>query len=293
MTLTAVVLVLLSAVTHAYWNYLLKRAGGSHTFVGISKASEAVVYLPVFLAVLWNAPAHAVRGAGVYVLVGTAMTLVAYATLATAYRHGDLSFTYPIARGGSLLFLPALGWLAFGERVGPFGCAAVAAILAGVVVMQLPTLSWEAARGFGVHASGPATLLALLMAFVLAAGTIWDKLSVTTVNLFVYFYGYTAGAGVCYLAWVAHSRGLDEIRAEWRAHKGTAIAVGVLNTLSYGLALFALRDGGSTYVVGLRQISIAVGVLLGARLLGERVATPRRLGVSLVLAGSLLMALGR
>jgi drug/metabolite transporter (DMT)-like permease len=290
---TAVLLVLLSAIAHAFWNFLLKRAGGSHVFVGISKASEAVVYLPVFLAVLWNAPAHTVHGTGMFVAVGTGMTLVSYATLATAYRYGDLSFTYPIARGGALLFLPALGWLVFGERVGPFGWVAVAAILGGVVVMQLPRLTWESARAFGTHVRGPATLFALLMALVLATGTIWDKLAVTTVNLFVYFYGYTAGAGVCYLAWVAHARGVDAIRAEWRAHRGAAVAVGVLNTLSYGLALFALRDGGSTYVVGLRQVSIAIGVLLGARLLGEHVSTPRRVGVSLVLAGCFLMALGR
>jgi len=292
-TLTAVLLVLLSAVTHAYWNYLLKRAGGSHAFVGISKACEAIVYLPVFLAVLWTAPANALRGTGVYVLVGTVMTLVSYVTLATAYRHGDLSFTYPIARGGALLFLPAFGWLAFGERVGPLGWAAIAAILGGVVVMQLPRLAWVELRAFFSHASGPATLFALLMALVLATGTIWDKLSVMRVSLFVYFYGYTAGAGVCYLGWVLRRQGADAVRAEWRAHGGAAVAVGVLNTLSYGLALFALRDGGSTYVVGLRQISIAVGVLLGARFLGEHVSTPRRVGVTLVLAGCFLMAWGR
>jgi drug/metabolite transporter (DMT)-like permease len=292
-TLTAVVLVLLSAVTHAYWNYLLKRAGGSHTFVAISKAAEAVIYLPVFLAVLWAAPANALHGTGLYVAVGTAMTLISYATLATAYRHGDLSFTYPIARGGALLFLPAFGWLVFGERVGPLGWAAIAAILGGVVVMQLPRLAWGELGAFFSHASGPATFFALLMALVLATGTIWDKLSVTRVNLFVYFYGYTAGAGICYLAWILRRDGRPSVRAEWQRHKWAAMAVGVLNTLSYGLALFALRDGGSTYVVGLRQISIAVGVLLGARLLGEHVSTPRRLGVSLVLVGSLLMAFGR
>jgi drug/metabolite transporter (DMT)-like permease len=181
----------------------------------------------------------------------------------------------------------------FGERVGPLGWVAIGAILGGVVVMQLPRLAWGELRAFFSHASGPATFFALLMALVLATGTIWDKLSVTRVNLFVYFYGYTAGAGICYLAWILRRDGPAAVRAEWRRHKWAAMAVGVLNTLSYGLALFALRDGGSTYVVGLRQISIAVGVLLGARLLGEHVSTPRRLGVSLVLTGSLLMAFGR
>ena len=134
MSLTAVLLVLLSAVAHAVWNFLLKRAGGSHVFVGISKASEAVVYLPVFLAVLWIAPARTVHGTGMFVAVGTGMTLVSYATLATAYRYGDLSFTYPIARGGALLFLPALGWLVFGERVSLYTLAGAVLIVAGCLI---------------------------------------------------------------------------------------------------------------------------------------------------------------
>ena len=293
MSVTAVLLVLLSAATHAYWNYLLKRAGGSHAFVAISKASEAIVYLPVFLVVAWRAPASSMDGLGLYVAVGTVFVLASYVTLAAAYKHGDLSFTYPIARGGALLFLPALGAVFLDEHVGPLGWWAIAAIIAGVVVMQLPHLTWASARGFWSHASGPATLLALLMAFLLATGTIWDKRAVLAVPLFAYFYGYTAAAGVCYLAFVTWRRGPAVVRAEWAAHKRPAIAVGVLNTISYGLALFALRDGGSTYVVGLRQVSIAVGVALGAFLLGEHVSVPRRVGVGLVLAGCFLMAWGR
>lgn len=293
MSTTAVLLVLLSAVAHAYWNYLLKRAGGSHVFVAISKAAEAVVFLPVFAVVAWRSPGAATHGLAVYVVGGTAFVLSTYATLAAAYKHGDLSFAYPIARGGVLLFLPVLGWLFLGERLGPLGAAAVGCILAGVVVMQLPSLSWASARDFTTHARGPALGFALLMAFLLAADTIWDKRAVLTVPLFLYFYGYTALAGACYLGFVAWRNGRAAIRDEWAVHKRPAVAVGVLNTVSYGLALYALRDGGSTYVIGLRQVSIAVGVALGAWLLGEQVSVPRRVGVGLVLGGCLLMAFGR
>jgi multidrug transporter EmrE-like cation transporter len=293
LSVTAVLLVLLSAATHAYWNYLLKRAGGSHEFVAISKASEAVVYLPVFLVVAWRTPASSMEGLGLYIAVGTVFVLASYVTLAAAYKHGDLSFAYPIARGGALLFLPALGAIFLDEHVGPIGWWAIAAIIAGVVVMQLPRLTWEAARGFWSHASGPATFFAMLMALLLATGTIWDKRAVLAVPLFAYFYGYTAAAGVCYLGFILWRRGLAPVRAEWAAHKRSAVAVGVLNTISYGLALFALRDGGSTYVIGLRQVSIAVGVALGASLLREHVSVARRVGVGLVLTGCFLMAWGR
>ena len=297
MTPVALLLVLVSAGCHAYWNFLLKRAGGSHAFVAVSKACEAVIFLPAFALLLARAPAGAFDGAGwavlAYVGVGTAIVLATYATLAAAYRHGDLSFAYPIARGSTLVFLPVLGWLTFDERLGPLGMGAVAAIVLGVLAMQLPALSRAGVRALGAAVRGPATGYALLMALVLASGTIWDKMAVRAVPLFAYFYGYTAAAGACYLAFALHREGAAALRAEWRARGRTAAAVGVLNTTSYGLVLLALRDGGSTYVVGLRQLSIAAGVALGARFLGEQVTAPRRLGVGLVLTGCVLMAWGR
>lgn len=293
MTPTALLLVLVSAAAHAYWNFLLKRAGGTRAFIALSKASEAAVYLPAFAVLAWRAPAGALHGVLPYVLVGAAFVLASYVVLGAMYAAGELSFTYPIARGGALLFLPALGWSVFGERVGPLGWAAVAAIVAGVLVMQLPALRRDAWRELGTHLRGPATVLALLMALIISSSTIYDKYAVRTVPLFAYFYGYTAVAGACYLAFVARADGVAALRAEWRLHRGSAVAVGVLNTVSYGLALFALRTGGSTYVVGLRQVSIAFGVLLGWRFLGERVPPPRRLGVALLLGGCLLMGLQR
>jgi drug/metabolite transporter (DMT)-like permease len=292
-TPTALLLVLISAAAHAYWNYLLKRAGGTRAFIALSKASEAVVYFPAFAVLAWRAPAGALHGVLPYVLLGAAFVLASYVTLGAMYGAGELSFTYPIARGGALLFLPPLGWLTFGERVGPLGWAAIASILAGVLVMQLPALRRDAWKELGAHLRGPATVLALLMALIISSSTIYDKYAVRTVPLFAYFYGYTAVAGACYLAFVARADGVPAVRAEWRTHRRSAMMVGVLNTLSYGLALFALRTGGSTYVVGLRQISIPLGVWLGARLLGEQVPAARRLGVALILAGCACMAVGR
>lgn len=293
MTPLAVLLVVLSAATHAYWNYLLKRAGGTRAFIAVSKASEAVVFLPAFAWWASAAPPGATAGVLPWVAGGTAFVLAGYATLGAAYRVGELSFIYPIARGGALLFLPALGWLLLDERVGPIGWTAVVLILAGVVVMQLPRLGRDALAELGAHLRGAATGLALLMALILATSTIWDKRAVQAVALVPYFYGYTAAAGVGYLAWVWRADGGPAVRAAWRAHRGAAVAVGILNTVSYGLALAALRTGGSTYVVGLRQLSIVVGVGLGAWGLGERVGPARRAGVAILLVGCLLMAWGR
>ena len=43
MTVETFLLVALSALTHAYWNFLLKRTGGSQTVVALSKVVEAAL----------------------------------------------------------------------------------------------------------------------------------------------------------------------------------------------------------------------------------------------------------
>ena len=43
----ALAIVVISTFTHAYWNFLLKRAGGSSTFIALSKIAEVVCFAPL------------------------------------------------------------------------------------------------------------------------------------------------------------------------------------------------------------------------------------------------------
>ena len=117
---TLILLVLASAVAHAYWNFLLKRSAGTEIFVGLSKVAEALVFAPIFLvAALPGMPLTWLT----LLLVGVATlgVLANYAALTLAYRHGDLSFAYPVSRGATLLFLPLLAMVTIGERVNAVG----------------------------------------------------------------------------------------------------------------------------------------------------------------------------
>ncbi|MBC7893770.1 MAG: hypothetical protein H7066_00060, partial [Cytophagaceae bacterium] len=130
---------------HAAWNFLLKRAGGSQVALAQSKLVEAVLFAPLFVYFA----ARTLPPAGVVVLlVGVASTgvLANYMSLAAAYRHGDLSFVYPIARGAALAMLPAFGWIFLGERLTVTSALAIVVIVAGIVVLQLPALTRDGLR---------------------------------------------------------------------------------------------------------------------------------------------------
>jgi drug/metabolite transporter (DMT)-like permease len=283
-------LVLASTATHAYWNYLLKRARGGTVFIGLSKIFEVVLFAPAFL--WWSIPEGRNHlDAWPIVLGGALLTLASYVALAQSYRLADLSVAYPVARGGTLLFLPILGFAVFGERISAVGWFALASIVLGIVLLQMSSLSASALRAVRARLGERSVGLALGAAVATAAYTTWDKWAVQTLPPFAYFYAYTALIAAAYAGYLWRSCPAaalrDELRRDWRA----IAQVAVCNTVTYLLVLLALRSGTSSYVVALRQLGIAVGALLGWRLLGEPFGAPRALGVALIVAGCLLVGL--
>ena len=274
-------LVVLSAVTHAYWNFLLKRSGGSPAVIGLSKIAEAIILGPLLLTGVATDPTRLIE---LWRLptIGAILVLLNYVFLTAAYRRGELSVVYPISRGGILMFLPPLAFLTIGERISALGWVAIASIVTGIASVQTP----GAIRG-------PATLYALVAAFTAACYTIWDKQAVQVLTPLTYFSAYTVLVGIAYLFILLRTTPIEATRSAWDLERRVIIQVAVLNIGSYMLTLIALRTGQASYVIALRQLSIAIGAILGWKILGEAMSPKRQLGVAMVVAGCVLLALAR
>ena len=292
MTTGTYLLVVLSAAGHAYWNFLLKRSGGSQEVVGLSKVLEAiglglllltgVTAGPVQVAHHWTWPA-----------VGALLVLANYALLAAAYQLGDLSLVYPVSRGAMLVFLPPLAYLTIGERLDAVGQLSILAIVAGIALLQLRSYAAASWRAYGRSVTSPATLYALFAAVSAACYTVWDKQAVQVLPPLAYFAGYTVVLGVVYVAILERRVPRPRLADAWRAHRSAIVQIAIFNSASYLLALAALQVGKASYVIALRQLSIAGGALLGRWLLGEAMPGPRLTGIALVVAGCILLGLAR
>lgn len=289
MTPLAFALVIASALLHASWNFLLKRAGGGQVVVGLSKVAEVLLFAPVFLVgFAATLPPLSLTAW----LTGVAAIGVAanYVALGQAYRHGDLSFVYPISRGAILVFLPVAGWVALGERLSGTGGAALACIVAGILALNLRGFSRVALRELGASLRCRATAWALAAALLAALYTVWDKRAIGTMAPFAYMYLYTLIVAAGYATWLLSRHEPRALRSAWRDARGAIVAIGALNTVSYLLVLAALQTGVTSYVLGLRQLSIAAGVALGWRYLREPMTPPRAAGVALIVTGCLLLS---
>src|SRR5262249_59348443 len=102
-------------------------------------AAAAAIYAPVLAVSLIASPPHLTARSWVF-LAGTAVLQTGYFVfLLRAYRVGDLSAVYPIGRGSGAL-LAALGGIAIlGERPGPAELAGIGLLVAGGIVVGMPT----------------------------------------------------------------------------------------------------------------------------------------------------------
>jgi drug/metabolite transporter (DMT)-like permease len=279
-------LVALSALTHAYWNFLLKRTGGSQTVVALSKLVEAALFLPL-LAFGLTPGTEQVFNLWMLPVVGAGLVLLNYVLLAAAYSRGDLSVIYPVVRGGMLGFLPPLAYITIGERLTPLGWAAIGAILVGIYFLQF----WNRSTLRALFS--PAIVFALAAGLVAAGYTIWDKRAVQIMSPATYFGAYTVILGVAYgllLIPSFHSRAAHAI---WSREWANIVQIGLFNSGSYLLTLAALRDDGASHVLAVRQLSIAIGALMGWRWLGESLPGHRVVGVVLIACGCILMGISR
>ncbi len=109
-----VFLVLLAAVTHAAWNAIVKTS--ADRFLTATCLLGTGTVLGVFVLSLVPAPSPEVWP---YLMVSVALHAAYHLFLIGAYRMGDLSHVYPLARGSARLLVTALA-AAAARAVTPF-----------------------------------------------------------------------------------------------------------------------------------------------------------------------------
>lgn len=287
MTAPSIALVLLSCVLHAGWNLLVKRARDKDAFTALYLAASCVLYLPLMVVF---AAGRSIPSAGWACILGSGTMYAAYfLALGRAYRHGDLSYAYPVARGLGPPLAALVGVMVLRERVTIPGGIGIALIVLAVAALHMPAALAGPLR-IQRRALGWATVVGVLY----AGYSIVDKVGVGKLGVHpvVYIYLAYATSAAAVIPVVAMKTGFDPIREEWRLNGPSAVAVGLLNVGAYLLVLcaMALPNAPVSYVVPLRTVSVLFGVMGGVGVLGERGAGSRVAAALMVMAGVALIA---
>ncbi len=279
MALDVLLAVLLGALLHAAWNTMI-RGSSNRTLDTVLVVAGAGA---IMLALLPFAPLPA-TASWPYAIASGAIHVAYFLLVAGAYRHGELSFVYPLMRGTAPALSAIAAALLLAEVPALQGWLGVALICGGVLL-----LAGDALRK--ATPQGSATRFALGTAGVVVVYTLVDGIGVRL-----------SGNAAVYTGWVFlltslpllaifllrdRAATLSYAQQHWRR----GLFGGACTLASYALALWAMTQAPIALVAALRETSVVFGTLLAATLLHERISALRWVAVLVVVAGAVAIKL--
>jgi drug/metabolite transporter (DMT)-like permease len=270
--------VLLAAAAHAGWNAAIKRGVDPLVTTVLIAVGAGVVALPMLVIV--GLPAAPSRP---WAIASVIVHLAYFAGLIEAYRAGDMSQVYPIARGSAPLLTALVSTTWLGERLGGVGWIGLLCLVAGVMMLSL--------RGGGdlARLDRRAVGFALFTALTVCAYSIIDGIGVRAAgDAPAYTAAIFLGNGLIMALYGLARRGpkmFAGISGIWS--KG--LAGGGLQLGSYWVALWAMTVAPIAVVAALRETSVLFGALIAVVVLREPLRALRVLAALLIVAGLVMI----
>ncbi len=271
-TTSVALLVLLSALMHAGWNFVVKASADRFLdYTGLAVAGAVVAACALPWLPLPALPSWPWLATTVFIHVGY------YLLLMRAYQHADLSIAYPLMRGSAPVLVALAAPLA-GDVLTPGLLLGIALVAAGIA---LPV-------GIGIRRGGvskPGLGYGFATAGVIALYTIIDgigaRLSENAVSYALWLFFLNAWLVLGVALWQRGRKTLIHLRRRWLF----SVLGSILTMGSYIIVLWAMTVASIPAVAALRETSVIFAALLGTWLLKERMGRWR-------IAGAMLVALG-
>lgn len=274
-------MVLAAAVLHAVWNALVKVNGDRLVIVAVIMGSQTVICLGLLPVVGLPEP-----DAWPYILGSIVLHNSYCLFLVMAYRYGDLSHVYPIARGSAPLIVALVSAVVVGEVLSGRALLAVMLITLGVMSLALT-------RGAGEIREVRAVLFALGTGVFIASYTVVDGMGARIngdAHVYTFWLLGLHGIPFAVLTAVARKRRLaPQVRKVWKI----GLSAGVASLLAYWIVIWAMTMAPLALVSALRETSVVFAVLFGVVLLKERLDVVRLAAVAATLVGTVLLRTSR
>lgn len=269
MTAFVVVIILSAAILHAVWNAIVKTAADRTTTLGLVALGH-VIPGAVMVAYLPLPELESLC----YVALSTLIHFGYFYLLVQAYKHGDLSVVYPIARG-IVPALVALWAMVFADEILPLQAWAGIALIG----LGIQLSSWQALKS-GVGRM--ALLYALGTGVCISLYSLVDGLGVRLSGNTLSYWAWGAFGHLFIAAFIGLRRRRVLAQIPTR-HWVIGLAGGFVSMTAYGLVLFAKNFAPLGAVSALRETSVIFAALIGFIFLREG-NWIRRLGAAVVMA---------
>ena len=302
MTITAAILLIVSAFTHAGWNLISKKEYPSQAFYLLANTIGVFCILPllfVYRDLIYFIP----PSVWIFMLISGFFLAVYLAALAGAYRIGDISIAYPLIRSLPVIFVfIATLILGKGHEVSGLLIAGLILIAAGCIVLPLKSFGDFQIKAY----HNLCCFLAILSALGVAGYTIVDDEALKQLrdsanmplNPVTGTLVYMVLEGISCSIWQAvfvfcNAREKKNISAVFKSGKSAAAITGIGIYLTWGMVLVSMNYVMNvSYVAAFRQLSIPLSAIIGMTLLKEPRHLPKKAGIAAIFVGLVLAGIG-
>ncbi|MDP7399022.1 MAG: EamA family transporter [Lentisphaeria bacterium] len=301
--MTAIILVVISAVLHAGWNLLSKHGHPTASFFLLANLAGAALLLPVLIMSADVLDCFVTGRVGLLLLATGFFMALYWAALAGAYRAGDMSVAYPLARSSPVIVVAVVTLiLGRGDQVSGQCTIGIALVVAGCFLIPLKQFTDFGMRNYLCRICG----LALLAAVGTAGYSMLDdealrilrespEISYSVVRTTLCYACFEALSASLWLTIfiVCRRDGRASLRRTAGAQKRDTFITGVSVYVTYSIVLIALAFVDNvSYVVAFRQLSIPLGAAFGIVALKEPGHRPKLAGILVMFSGLVLVATG-
>lgn len=274
-------LVLLAALCHATWNAFIKVDGDRLVFMAVMMATSGAVAISITPFVPLPAPES-----WPYIAFSLLLHNGYKVFLLLAYRYGDLSHVYPLARGSAPLIVAFLSVTLLGEQL-------TGAALLGIFIMGAGIMSLSFTRGAQGLRDPWAVFFALGTGLFIAGYTVTDgagaRLAGSAHSYSSWVLGLEVIPVVAFMLWRRGPHALPQIRRIWKP----AVLMGLISLAAYWTVIWAMTVAPIALVAALRETSIIFVVLFGVLFLKERLSLARLAATFATLVGAVLLKTNR
>ena len=271
--------VIFAAFLHALWNSMVK----SHKDKHVAVAAIVLGHIPASLIIIFLVPMPAIES--LHYIIASAFIHQGYQWfLLTAYRHGDYTRVYPIARGTGPIVVTIVLLLFFGVKLSLYELLGI--IIISIGILSLSTQDRHSFFPWIARKNARAISFALLTGLFIGGYSIVDGYGARASFSPLSFMGwaFVLNALMFPILLKVMNKG-DVVKRVFSEAKLLFWFGGTISYIVYAIVVWGYTKAPIPLVSALRETSVIIALLIGTIFLKERFTILKTLSVLVIFVG--------
>ncbi len=277
MPLNIFLAIILAAFLHAVWNAMVKNEDNKYLAV----TAIVLGHVPVSVLIILLTPIPSVESIPFIIL--SALLHIGYEWyLLSAYRFGDLTKVYPIARGTAPILVTIVSLIFLGVALSNFE-------ILGIIIISLGILSLSLQGAKGIK-NRSAVIYALVTGFFIMGYSITDGYGARVSNSFLSYMGWSFILNATIFPIILKINNKSEIITKtFKEGKKIFFIGGTLSYIVYGIVIWGFTQAPIALITALRETSIIFALLIGTFFLKEKFTLLKVIATFIIFFGVALL----